>query len=100
MPDRHRERPLSLRLGAERQPLEDYARDTGQPVRRVIADAVKAQLGRTGGKPVSLTEVYADLRQLIADYADDERGVIALMLFEASLDQLFHEKYGLELPGG
>lgn len=44
-------------------------------------------------------EVYADLRQLIADYGDDERGVIALMPFAASLDQLFHEKYGLELPG-
>ena len=42
--DRHREKPLSLRLGAERQRLEDYARDTGQPVRRVIADAVKAWL--------------------------------------------------------
>ena len=52
------------------------------------------------GKPASLTEVYADLRQLIADYGDDERGVIALMPFEASLDQLFHEKYGLELPDG
>lgn len=45
-------------------------------------------------------EIYADLRQLIADYGDDERGVIALMPFGASLDQLFHEKYGLELPGG
>jgi hypothetical protein len=44
MTDRHREKPLSLRLGTERQRLEDYARDTGQPVRRVIADAVKAWL--------------------------------------------------------
>jgi len=44
--DRHREKPLSLRLGAERQRLEDYARTTGQPVRRVIADAVKAWLDR------------------------------------------------------
>ena len=44
--DRHREKPLSLRLGAERQRLEDYARDTDQPVRRVIADAVKAWLDR------------------------------------------------------
>jgi predicted DNA-binding protein len=46
MPDRHREKPLSLRLGAERQRLEDFARDTGQPVRRVIADAVKAWLDK------------------------------------------------------
>jgi hypothetical protein len=46
MPDRHREKPLSLRLGAERQRLEDYARATGQPVRRVIAAAVKAFLDK------------------------------------------------------
>lgn len=45
----------------------------------------------------SAGEVYADLCQLIADYGDDERGVIALMPFAASLDQLFHEKYGMEL---
>jgi hypothetical protein len=44
--DRHREKPLSLRLGADRQRLEDYARDHGQPVRRVIADAVKAFLDK------------------------------------------------------
>ena len=44
MTDRHREKPLSLRLGAERQRLEDFARDTGQPVRRVITNAVKAWL--------------------------------------------------------
>lgn len=46
MPDRHREKPLSLRLGTERQRLEDYAREHGQPVRRVIADAVKAWLDK------------------------------------------------------
>jgi hypothetical protein len=46
MPDRHREKPLSLRLGAQRQRLEKFARDTGQPVRRVIADAVKAWLDK------------------------------------------------------
>jgi len=45
-PDWHREKPLSLRLGAERQRLEDYARDTDQPVRRIIADAVRAWLDR------------------------------------------------------
>ena len=46
MPDRHIEKPLSLRLGVERRRLEDYARDTGQPVRRVITHAVKAWLDR------------------------------------------------------
>lgn len=44
MPDRHLEKPLSLRLGAERQRLEDYARDHDQPIRSVIKDAVKALL--------------------------------------------------------
>jgi hypothetical protein len=48
--DRHREKPLSLRLGAERQRLETFARDTGQPVRRVIADAVKAWLDKHAAK--------------------------------------------------
>lgn len=51
MSDRHREKPLSLRLGAERQRLEDYARDTGQPVRRVIADAVTAWLDQQESEP-------------------------------------------------
>jgi hypothetical protein len=46
MTDRHREKPLSLRLGPDRQRLEAYARDTGKPVRRVIADAVKAWLDK------------------------------------------------------
>lgn len=50
MKDRHLEKPLSLRLGAERQRLEDYARATGQPVRRVIADAVKAWLDQHAGQ--------------------------------------------------
>jgi hypothetical protein len=48
MPDRHREKPLSLRLGPDRQRLEDYARDHGQPVRRVVTDAVKAWLDEHG----------------------------------------------------
>jgi predicted transcriptional regulator len=44
--DRHREKPLSLRLGDQRPRLEHFARATGQPVRRVISDAVKAWLDR------------------------------------------------------
>ena len=51
MPDRHREKPLSLRLGPERQRVEDYARDAGRPVRRVIADAVKAWLDQHSARP-------------------------------------------------
>ena len=39
--DRHREKPLSLRLGDQRERLEHFARRRGQPVRRVIADAVR-----------------------------------------------------------
>jgi hypothetical protein len=65
------------------------------PLPDIVRDSRKARQRATAGR---LTEVYADLRQLIADYGDDERGVIALMPFAASLDQLFHEKYGLELP--
>jgi len=42
--DRHREKPLSLRLGAERQRLERFARSANKPVRAVISDAVKAWL--------------------------------------------------------
>jgi hypothetical protein len=44
--DRHREKPLSLRLGAERQRLDDFARTAGQPVRSVIAKAVTDYLDR------------------------------------------------------
>lgn len=44
----------------------------------------------------SMAEVYADLQQLIKDYSDPERDVIALIPFAASLDQLFGEKYGFE----
>ena len=47
-PDRHREKPLSLRLGPERKRLESFARTTGQPVRRVISDAVTAWLDKNG----------------------------------------------------
>jgi len=46
MADRHTEKPLSIRLGAERQRLEDYAEQAGQPVRRVIKDAVRAWLDK------------------------------------------------------
>lgn len=44
--DRHAEKPLSLRLGAERQRLEEYARRHGLRVRRVILDAVREKLDR------------------------------------------------------
>jgi hypothetical protein len=49
MADRHAEKPLSLRLGAERQRLEEYAERTGMPVRRVIMDAVREKLDREEG---------------------------------------------------
>lgn len=48
--DRHREKPISLRLGPDRQRLEEYARATGQPVRRVIIDAVRARLDEDGSR--------------------------------------------------
>ena len=44
MPDRHTEKPLSLRLGAERQPVEDAAVRAGVPVRQWILSAVREKL--------------------------------------------------------
>jgi len=49
--DRHREKPLSLRLGTDRQRTEDYAAAAGLPVRRVILDAVRAWLDRHAPLP-------------------------------------------------
>jgi hypothetical protein len=46
VPDRHRETPLSLRLGAERQRVEEAARRAGMPVRRWLLDAVQEKLDR------------------------------------------------------
>lgn len=47
MTDRHRTPPLSIRLpDGERQRLYDYAERTGQPIRRVIVDAVREKLDR------------------------------------------------------
>jgi len=66
MPDRHLEKPLSLRLGAERQRLEDYARDTGQPVRRVIADAVRAWLDGHASPLQDAAEAQAANREITA----------------------------------
>jgi len=67
--DRHREKPLSVRLGAERQRLEHFARDTGQPVRRVVTDAVKAWLdqhaartGMNGKQAPETTDTTGDPR--------------------------------------
>lgn len=63
MTDRHREKPLSLRLGAERQRLEDFARDTRQPVRRVITDAVRAWLDKHARHEPSAGETPSELEK-------------------------------------
>lgn len=44
--DRHREKPLSLRLGAERQRVEDAAEQAGLAVRQWILAAVREKLNR------------------------------------------------------
>lgn len=49
MPDRHAEKPLSLRLGLLRARVEEYAKRHGLPVRRVIVDAVREKLDREEG---------------------------------------------------
>lgn len=50
--DRHLEKPLSLRLGAERQPVEDAAAREGIPVRQWILAAIREKLARER-EPVS-----------------------------------------------
>ena len=47
-----------------------------------------------------LAEFAADVNQLITDYSDEDRGVIAHMAFAATFDQLAYEKYGISLDGG
>lgn len=44
--DRHREKPLSLRLGPERQPVEEAAERDGVPVRQWILAAIREKLTR------------------------------------------------------
>jgi hypothetical protein len=46
MPDRHREKPLSLRLGPDRQPVEEAAAAEGMPVRKWILAAIRERLER------------------------------------------------------
>lgn len=43
--DRHREKPLSLRLGPLREATEKRAEELGVPVRRFILDAITEKLG-------------------------------------------------------
>lgn len=55
MPDQHKVDPLSVRFSVdELKRLTAYAGRTGQPVRRVIRDAVREKLDREeqeGGTP-------------------------------------------------
>lgn len=53
------------------------------------------------GRKRDLVAFAADVRQLIREYSDPERGVISQMAFEATFDQITIEKYGIEqLDGG
>ena len=45
-----------------------------------------------------LLDLHRDIQQLMAAYRDDGRDIIAAMPFAASLDQLFMEKYGVNIP--
>ena len=45
--DRHREKPLSLRLGPLREAVEQRAKELNVPVRRFILDAIARELYRT-----------------------------------------------------
>ena len=44
--DRHRETPVAVRFSEDRQRLEDFAREHGKAVHRVIRDAVRAWLDK------------------------------------------------------
>jgi hypothetical protein len=44
--DRHKEKPLSLRLGPLREATEKRAEELGVPVRRFILDAIAEKLER------------------------------------------------------
>jgi hypothetical protein len=44
--DRHREKPLSLRLGPLREQVEARAAELGVPVRRFILEAITEKLKR------------------------------------------------------
>ena len=46
LPDRHAEKPLSLRMGAERLRVEDAAKREGIPVRQWILAAIREKLAR------------------------------------------------------
>jgi hypothetical protein len=45
--DRHKEKPLSLRLGPLRASVEERAAELGVPVRRFILDAITEKLERS-----------------------------------------------------
>ena len=49
MPDRHKEKPLSLRLGTERQRVEEAAATAGKRVRAWLLEAVREKLDRESG---------------------------------------------------
>jgi ABC-type transporter Mla subunit MlaD len=55
-------------------------------------DALKAAI-ETG----EVARFAVDVHRLVADYSNEERGLIALAPFEATLDQLCLERYGFDL---
>jgi len=63
--------------------------------RAVLAAA--APLVAAAARDEALLSLYADIQQLMRDYGDPERGVIASMPFGATLDQFMIEKYGIAL---
>lgn len=69
MPDRHKSTPLSLRLPeAERERLEAYAREHGQPVRRVITEAVRRFLDQQGDGEM----IRKGIQEFLAQYGDSD----------------------------
>jgi hypothetical protein len=55
MPDRHAEKPLSLRLGADRQAVEAAAEAAGMPLRAWLQAAAREKLARDADAPAVIS---------------------------------------------
>lgn len=74
-----------------------YSRLRPEDLAAAQAHATLALAAATAQPAVSLAKFAADLQRLIKEYSDPERGVIALLPFAATVDQVLFEKYGVML---
>jgi predicted DNA-binding protein len=60
-PDRHREVPVTVRFGPDRERLENYAERTGKRVHRAIRDFVREGLDEAETDPEALADYLDEL---------------------------------------